>query len=612
MPFWKQAGRLLNSGQTRTLLLSGNIHDLFPTGKGRERDYVPLVDFLCGKWDLSSLILVVYELNGPIRFLHERDRKQVRRAWTRWRRGMDGGRSEEDERAIRKMLATSSRERASLEEGDLGSEHFDRKLHSAIGRPTMALELLRQMCLCSRTELDGEPLLARNLVIFFEGADLVLPDAPVHNLSDADRHRVAICQDWFLDPGFQRGGDSVLLLCESRSLLNQRVARLPQVLGVEVPAPGVAARQSFLDWFQTRPEREGRPVPLWGTPAELAEMSAGLTLHALWQLLLAAAHEERPLEPGDVVQKVEEHVQRELGEDIVEFKRPHHRLDDLIGFRSLKGFLREELIPRFQGGGEGALAGATVCGPIGAGKTFVFEAVAAELDMPVLVLKSIRSQWFGQTDVILERLRRVLEAFAKVLLFVDEADTQFGGVGAGSHSTERRLTGKIQAMMSDPRLRGRVLWLLMTARVHLLSPDIRRPGRAGDLILPVLDPEGEDRQDFLRWVVDGVWQGEPGEDDLAALEDATRGYFAASFSSLRSELRATAARQGGHLSPEAVLAAVRERLAPPIGATRRYQKLQALVNCTRRSLLPEGEGEREEDREAWIEEIRQLEARGIH
>ena len=71
-----------------------------------------------------------------------------------------------------------------------------------------------------------------------------------------------------------------------------------------------------------------------------------------------------------------------------------------------------------------------------------------------------------------------------------ELGDEFGGVGAETHSTERRLTGKIQAMMSDPRLRGRVIWLLMTARIHLLSPDIRRPGRVGDLIIPVLDPEG--------------------------------------------------------------------------------------------------------------------------
>ena len=70
----------------------------------------------------------------------------------------------------------------------------------------------------------------------------------------------------------------------------------------------------------------------------------------------------------------------------------------------------------------------------------------------------------------------------------EQADTQFGGVGADIHPTERRLTGRIQAMMSDPALRGRVIWLLMTARIHLLSPDIRRPGRVGDLIIPVLDP----------------------------------------------------------------------------------------------------------------------------
>ena len=63
----------------------------------------------------------------------------------------------------------------------------------------------------------------------------------------------------------------------------------------------------------------------------------------------------------------------------------------------------------------------------------------------------------------------MLEALEKVVIFVDEADTQFGGVGAETHSTERRLTGKIQAMMSDMRLRGRVIWLLRPWRACLLS-----------------------------------------------------------------------------------------------------------------------------------------------
>jgi SpoVK/Ycf46/Vps4 family AAA+-type ATPase len=313
-----------------------------------------------------------------------------------------------------------------------------------------------------------------------------------------------------------------------------------------------------------------------------------------------------------VVDKVEEHVKRELGDDIVEFKRPHHHLEDLVGFTRLKGFLRQELIPRLRASGPDAIPGAAVCGPIGGGKTFIFEAVAAELDMPVMVLKNIRSQWFGQTDVILERLKRVLDAFSKVLLFVDEADTQFGGVGASAHATERRLTGKIQGMMSDPRLRGRVVWLLMTARVHRLSPDIRRPGRVGDLIIPILDPEGKDRDDFLRWVVEPVWTGEVGEDDLVALRTATHGYFAASYASLRSELQSVAARKGSGLGRQEILDAVKDRLAPAITEARRYQVLQAMVNCTRRSLLPESEEQAGQDRRAeWSRELQRLEALGL-
>jgi len=59
-------------------------------------------------------------------------------------------------------------------------------------------------------------------------------------------------------------------------------------------------------------------------------------------------------------------------------------------------------------------------------------------------------------------------------------------------------------MRKHPRglkLKGKVLWLLMTARIHLLSPDIRRDGRVGDLIIPVLDPKGKDRKAFVTWML---------------------------------------------------------------------------------------------------------------
>jgi hypothetical protein len=49
---------------------------------------------------------------------------------------------------------------------------------------------------------------------------------------------------------------------------------------------------------------------------------------------------------------------------------------------------------------------------------------------------------------------------------------------------------------------------------------------------------------------------------------------------------------------------------PAIGPTRRYQTLQALVNCTRRSLLPDPKVT-DEQRAMWEQEIRLLEAQGI-
>ena len=601
--FYSQLARIINSGQSRSILAWGNVHDLFYVADEPQGRYVPLVDFLCEKCDIAGLMLLVYELNGPIRFVQPGDRNRLRDAWIAWRSGMD----------IDELTWKAVADRGRKLQKDQLSARFDREMMDSVGKPTMALEFLRQLTLCSRSvNSKGNPYLDDNLLIIIEAGDLLLPagGGNISQLNPADRRRVGIVQDWFSDPGLMNGGDSVVLLAESRGLIHPRVARLPQVLSVEVPDPDVDARRHYIaDFIQQAASKGGaKATPLWSDSGDLATLSAGLSVHALRQMLIAASHSGPALTPGDVIAKVEEHICAQLGDDVVEFKKPEHTMDHVVGFTRLKEFLNEELLPRFQSSGPDALPGAAVAGPIGGGKTFIFEAVASALDLPVLVLKNIRSQWFGQTDVIFERLRRVLEALQKVVIFVDEADTQFGGVDASAHATERRLTGKIQQMMSDPKLRGRVIWLLMTARIHLLSPDIRRPGRVGDLIIPVLDPEGEDRRAFLRWVFKGVLAEEPDDAGLARLDKLTPGHSAAAFASLRSTLKAKSL--DGPMSLDEVAAIVYDNIPPAIGRTRRYQTLQAMVNCTRRSLLPDPDVS-DEERERWQTEIRELESQGI-
>lgn len=578
-PFFGQLARIINSGQSRAVVLCGNIYDLYFDGK----QYVPIIPFLTSKTQVPGLIQVIYELNGPIR-MSDDDRMRLREAWSAWKNGVSV-----DAIPMREVLNDGSK-------FDLRRREFDQYLRDAIGNATQALEFLRQLTICSRA------CLKENLLIFIEGTDMLLPsgDGDVARMNDAQLRRIAIVTDWFNDPAFFSGKDAVILVAESRSLVHPRISRLPQVLSVEVPAPDLAARKHFVSTHvATTPTGQKHNSDL------VAEATAGLSLHAMRQLLLSSDYLQRPVERQDTTKQVELFIQSQLGEDVIEFKKPSHQLTDCVGFANLKSFLTSYLIPRMKLPDDRALPGAAIAGPIGGGKTYIFEAVAAELDMPVLVLKNIRSQWFGQTDVIFERLRRVLEALEKVVIFVDEADTQFGSVGEGAHETERRLTGKIQGMMSDPKLRGKVVWLLMTARIHLLSPDIRRPGRVGDLIIPILDPIGQDRKDFIRWMLKPTNFINDALVDWLDAEGLEQDYSSAGYAALRSQFKAIPPKDEAELKEM-----IRDFIQPAIKQTRRYQTLQALINCTRRSLLPDP-NITDEERARMEDEIRELEAQGI-
>ena len=611
---------LINAGTSRSLVLSGNIHDLFFIREDDNTDYIPLVPFLSRSWDIPGFILIVYELNGPIRFAQETEREKVKHAFNLWRGttevDIDINASAGTPGSTQAGRASPNTLLGSLDAATESSDaSFTQYVNHAIGSPTLALELLRQFCLLSRSiNAQGEKLLPEKLIILIEATDMLLPEGEIRSLSLPDRHRVSIVQDWISDSNFMNGNDTVIFIAESPSLVNSRIIRLPQVVTVEIPAPGMSERQHFISWFNNTPKLVEKPLNLWGSQAQLAMLTAGLSIQALRQMLLSACYSGEKLHPEDVIEKVSEFIQAQLGEDVVEFKKPAHSLKDIVGNQKLVDFLKTQLIPRIISTGPDAIPGMSVCGPIGSGKTFIFEGLAGELDIPVLVLKNIRSMWFGQTDVIFERLRRLLMALVKVLIFVDEADTQFGGVGTDAHSTERRLTGKIQAMMSDPQLRGNITWLLMTARIYNLSPDLRREGRVGDIVVPVLDPSGEDREAFLRWTIAKIFPGSLPEDAVERLLKVTEDYSAASFASLRSDLEAASllkkdSETTGKLTLDEIIAVTEDRILPNIGPIRHYQTLQALLNCTRKSLLPGDYSP--EIRDSWVKQIAQLEAIGV-
>ena len=74
--FFKRLARILNSNQSRSMVVCGNVYDLFFNGEA----FVPLIPFLCEKSTTAGLIQLVYELNGPVRVLNENSSALISRA----------------------------------------------------------------------------------------------------------------------------------------------------------------------------------------------------------------------------------------------------------------------------------------------------------------------------------------------------------------------------------------------------------------------------------------------------------------------------------------------------------------------------------------------------
>ena len=88
-------------------------------------------------------------------------------------------------------------------------------------------------------------------------------------------------------------------------------------------------------------------------------------------------------------------------------------------------------------------------------------------------------------------------------------------------------------------------------------------------------------------------------------EGLEQDFSSAGFAALRSQFKAIPPKDQDDLK-----SIIRDFMSSAIKQTRRYQTLQALINCTRRSLLPDPNIS-DKDRALMEDEIRLLELNGI-
>ncbi len=466
---------------------------------------------------------------------------------------------------------------------EIGEDRLGRILSSARADIVTALAALREFTRLSvMVPLEGDPAkkVRKDFAVIIRYGEAVAPPSRGEMMLDSDRLKVITLENWFTDSAFVASSDIVFVVSETLHGISERIVDLPYCSAIKIDRPDEDQRRKYIEYLIKEDK-----IQTAVEPRQIAYNCAGLSLLSMRQIFRQGAYKAQPLTPELVFEKTKEIIEKEL-EGHIEFPVLNYGFERIIGASKLLKKL-SELKSCIRGDNPEVMpVGILVAGANGVGKTFIYKAFAKECGWVAVVLKNIRGPYVGQTEKNWERIRSVLEAMGNVMVLYDEADTEIGGRSAQTHEVDRRLFGNILKMMSDPGNRGKIIWIIITARPDRLEPDIKRSGRAGDH-LPVFDNEGEEREIFIKYVLAqagiALEKFSPEQyDDFLRL---TSEYYPADFDQLLTQLRRRKLVEGD-LIPEMVIDEVKDFIPSDVARQREYQELLAALECTSRELLP--------------------------
>ena len=138
------------------------------------------------------------------------------------------------------------------------------------------------------------------------------------------------------------------------------------------------------------------------------------------------------------------------------------------------------------------------CGPVGTGKSFLATCVAGSIGIPGVVLKNFRSKYVGETEGNLERVLACCARWGRSWSSSTRPTRCSAIATRAATPASSRVFGMIASQMGDTRYRGKILWMLLTARPDLLPIDLKRQGRA-EVHIPLFYPTDQDELRRCSW-----------------------------------------------------------------------------------------------------------------
>jgi len=542
-PSWaRKLSELYFSGTTAAFVLHGNTYD-YVRSPGREaEEYVGLAEFLAeqlfGRWSL----VLHYDLGRGLR--------------------VAAGRNEQ---RLKEMVTLANRK-----VGDLSTLSKE---------PSAAIALLDRFVRNNLMAADADRL---SVAVIVDQASYVFPSGDPGRLSPQASSQLVTLLNWATSPHVKRLNMAFVLLDEKRADLSERLTGNPHVASIEVPLPSEPERVGFV-----KATVDATTLTAFSDydATQLAALTAGISLTDLNVIVQSAREGGRRLD-SKVFRELKKLLIERQCHGLLEFIEPKWSLDTVVGHEAAKARLREDAALLKRGSLDSLPMGYLICGPVGTGKSFLAQCVSGEIGAPCVMLKNFRSKYVGETEGNLERVLSVLRAMGPVVVVVDEADAALGGRDQdGDSGTSSRVFGMIASQMGDTKYRGRIIWMLLTARPDLLPIDLKRQGRA-EVHIPLFYPtdEGEIRQMFT--ILATKMGSRVAPDDIPSIPQ--RGHLSGADieGMVGRAWRKSLLAGKDQITREALADVVSQFMPSTQGMERELQEIAAVIECTDRQFLP--------------------------
>lgn len=303
-------------------------------------------------------------------------------------------------------------------------------------------------------------------------------------------------------------------------------------ISLDLPLPGLEDLREELRELLIQRQHQGETSLRLNDQQEekLLKAVMGLTTKQVRQALSRALLGRSKIDSEVYAALIAEKKHMVQGSDMLEFQELAEGAKDIGGLDALKAWVgtrAEAFSEKARQKGIPAPKGVLLLGVQGCGKSLTSRAIAQMLAFPLVRLdvSTLLSGGLGESEKNLRDVLNLMEMIAPAVLWMDEVEKGFAGVGeeSGSDSTMVRLMGRFLTWMQEKKA---PVFVVATANsVTGLPPEMLRRGRFDELFFVDL-PNYHERQTIL--TIHLKKQNlDPAEFDLGHLSDKCEGYSGA-------------------------------------------------------------------------------------